>query len=364
MSVVKFGKIGVPSHVRYVYARIRGSKGVMPVIRSLRKFEDSDVAKERLRIISFYDSYGGKATQEAFGVSRQVISVWRKRMTARGNHLSSLIPTTTRPKHVRTMIVDYRLVSFICSQRQAYPRRGKEKLKSFVDEEAKRLGISTIATPTIGKVIKRNNLFFAGRSKTYHNPASKWGQKKRKKHLKVKHAPNPQTFGYLEMDTIQRVVNGMKFYLYTAVDVRMKFSFAYPYTRLNSQNTVDFFKKLQLVFPMTIREVQTDNGLEFLGDFESYLTKHKIRHYFTYPRCPRINGVVERFNRTIQEDFLEFNLEYLFTPKDFCVKLAEWLIYYNCYRVHQSLGLKSPMDYLVTNGGMSKKFVSSTSCCI
>jgi putative transposase len=360
MSGVKFGKTGIPSHARYIYARIRGSKGVMPVISSLRKFDESEVAKERMRIISFYESYGEKATKEAFGVARQVISVWKKRVKNGHNHLVSLTPTSTKPKTVREMLVDHRLVAYIRSQREQYPRRSKEKLKPFVDLEAKRLSIPTIATPTIGKVIKRNNLFFAGKRHTYHNPASKYAQRKQKQHIRVKRAPNPDLFGYLEMDTITKIVNGIKFYLYTAVDVRMKFSFAYPFTRLNSQNTVEFFKKLELLFPVPIREVQTDNGLEFLGNFESYLLQRNIKHNFTYPRCPKINGVVERFNRTIQEDFLEFNLEYFFTPKDFCVKLADWLVYYNCYRVHQTLGLVSPMDYLVANGGMSKKSVSST----
>jgi putative transposase len=360
MSGVKFGKTGVPSHVRYIYARIRGSKGVMPVISSLRKFDESDIAKERMRIISFYGTYGEKATREAFGTNRKTISVWKKRIKSGNNHLVSLTPTSTRPKTVRSMLVDPRLIVFIRTLREQYPRRSKEKLKPFVDEEAKRLNIPTIATSTIGKVIKRNNLFFAGKAKIYHDPASKRGQMKRKKYIRVKRAPNPDLFGYLEMDTITKIVNGIKFYLYTAVDVRMKFSFAYPYTRLNSQNTVDFFKKLQLVFPVPIREVQTDNGLEFLGDFDNYLINHRIRHNFIYPRCPRINGVIERFNRTIQEDFLEFNLYYLFTPNDFCVKLADWLVYYNCYRVHQTLGLVSPMDYLVTYGGMSKKSVSCT----
>jgi len=138
MSGVKFGKTGVPSHVRYIYARIRGSKGVMPVISSLRQFEGDSVAKERLRIISFYDTDGGKATYEAFKVTRQVISVWKKRVRSGGNHLVCLIPTSTRPKQVRSMMVDPRLVSYIHSQREQYPRRGKEKLKPFVEREAKR----------------------------------------------------------------------------------------------------------------------------------------------------------------------------------------------------------------------------------
>ena len=41
---------------------------------------------------------------------------------------------------------------------------GKAKIKRDVDEFCKELCIETLAESTIGKVIKRNNLFFAGES--------------------------------------------------------------------------------------------------------------------------------------------------------------------------------------------------------
>lgn len=345
-------------HAYPILSRIRGLKGVMPVIASLRKFSESEVAKERMKILSFYERYGESATQEAFGVSRKTIWVWRRRLQKGNNHLVVLTPTSTRPKTPRSMRVDPRIVAYIRGERETFPRRSKEKLKPFVDAEAARLGIPTIATATIGNVIKRNNLFFFKGRKIYHNPASKWATHKAKKRVRVRHAPKPVDFGYLEMDTVVKVVDAVKIYLYTAIDVRTKFSFAYPYTHLNSSNTVVFFKKLQLVYPVPIVEVQTDNGLEFLGDFDAYLEKQGIKHSFTYPRCPRINGVVERYNRTINEEFLEPNLHLFHDSPVFCGKLADWLIYYNCYRVHQSLGLQSPMGYMVSQGGMSKKSVA------
>jgi len=360
MSGVKHGKTGVSSHAYPIVSRIRGLKGVMPVISSLRKFDREEVAKERMKILGFYERYGGHATQEAFGVSRKTIWVWRKRLQQGNDHLVALTPTSTQPKAPRSMRVDLRIVAFIRSQRELYPRRSKEKLKPFVDTECRRLRLPLIATSTIGKVIKRNNLFFFKGRKIYHNPASKWMEHKQRKRVRVKHAPKPVDFGHLEMDTVVKVVDAMKIYLYTAIDIRMKFSFAYPYTKLNSQNTVDFFKKLQMVYPVPVVEVQTDNGLEFLGDFDAYLEKQNINHTFTYPRCPRINGVVERFNRTISEELVEPNLHLLHDPLIFCAKLVDWLIYYNCYRVHQSLGLQTPMGYLISEGGMSKKTVAST----
>ena len=364
MSVLKYGKSGVPSHAYPILSRIRGLKEVMPVIASLRKFDCEEVAKERMKILSFYERYGEHATKEAFGVDRRTIWVWRKRLERGNDHLVVLTPTSTKPKTLRTMRVDPHIVTYIRSQREQFPRRSKEKLKPFVDTECRRLSLPSIATSTIGKVIKRNNLFFFKGRHVYHNPASKWMDKKQRKRVRVKHAPKPVDFGHLEMDTVVRIVDSMKVYLYTAIDIRMKFSFAYPYTRLNSQNTVDFFQKLQMVYPVPVVSVQTDNGLEFLGDFDAYLEKQTITHAFTYPRCPRINGVVERFNRTMSEELLEPNLHLLHDPLTFCAKLVDWLIYYNCYRVHQSLGLQTPMGYLVSEGGMSKKSVACTRNCI
>ena len=360
MAGVKFGKTGVSSQAYPILSRIKGLKGVMRVISSLRKFDQDEVAKERMKILFFYDQYGEPATKEAFGVSRKTIWVWRKRLEMGHRHLAVLTPTSTKPKTLRSMETDPRLVAYIRTQREQYPRRSKVKLKPFVDTECRRLGVPSIAISTIGKVIKRNNLFFFKGRHIYHNPASKWADVRMKKRTRVKHAPKPVGFGHVEMDTIVKIVDAMKVYIYTAIDVRMKFSFAYLYTKLNSQNTVDFFKKLQMVFPLSIASIQTDNGLEFLGDFDAYLEKQNVNHAFTYPRCPRINGVVERFNRTISEELLEPNLHLLHDPLIFCAKLVDWLIYYNCYRVHQSLGLLTPMGYLIMEGGMSKMSVAST----
>ncbi len=48
------------------------------MLESLRRFSGSEVAKERLRIIKFYEKWGEKATKEAFAVDRKLISKWRK----------------------------------------------------------------------------------------------------------------------------------------------------------------------------------------------------------------------------------------------------------------------------------------------
>lgn len=54
-----------------------------------------------------------------------------------------------------------------------------------------------------------------------------------------------------------------------------------------------------------IKRVQTDNGSEFLKHFEQYYEEKGLVHFFNYPKHPQANGYLERFNRTIQEQFVK-----------------------------------------------------------
>lgn len=324
------------------------------MLSSLRRFSRDEVAQERLKIILFYHRYGEKATQEAFGVDRKLLYIWRKRFNLSQRRLSSLIPTSTRPKQVRASNIDIRIISYISFLRENHYRLGKEKIKPLLDQYCFREGLPHISQSTVGRIIKRNNLFFQRSTRIYHQPSEARFKAKTTKRLRIRYAPSPAGLGNLQMDTVVRVTDGVRIYLYSAIDIKGKFVLSLPYLRLNSQNTLDFFKKAELVCPLRIKSVQTDNGLEFKGVFEKYLKTKKIPHYFTYPRCPKINGVVERYQRTLQEEFLNPNLDLIHYPKQFIGKLADYLIFYNTQRVHKSLGLKSPVDYLISQGAMSK----------
>jgi putative transposase len=335
------------------------------MLSSLKKFAKDDVAKQRLKIIEFYEKYGELPTKEAFGVDRKLIWVWKKRMKDNHQSISSLVPCSTIPKRKRDMQVYPKVVKFIKEIREEHARLGKEKIKPLLDEYCVKEGLPTIQESTIGKVIKRNNYFFQKAGKIYHNPSSKWARKKvkKKKRDRIKRPPKPETFGYIEMDTVIKFVDGIKSYFLTAIDVKTKFAFSLPYGKLNSRATVDFFKKLQLVYPIEIITVQTDNGLEFLGEFDDYLESQHIPHVFIYPRCCKINGTIERFNRTIQEEFIDENLHLFHDKKLFTSNLIDYLIFYNTKRVHKSLGLKTPLGFLQLTGAMSKNSVTSTLTC-
>ena len=183
----------------------------------------------------------------------------------------------------------------------------------------------------------------------YHNPDSKWAHKRRNYKSKIRHSPKHTSPGYIEIDTVIKFVDGIKRYILNAVDVSTKFKFSYAFKSMSSRNTVLFFKKLESVYPYEegIEIVQTDNGSEFLGEFDKYLKEKGIKHNFIYPRCPRINGYVERANRTLQDEFINENIFLLADDIDtFNRKLMDYLIWYNTQRPHKSLNNLIPIEIL------------------
>jgi len=322
----------------------------MKFIQSLTRFNQSDVAQVRHDIIEFSRKHGIQATIDAYGLSRRTLFRWRKCLKDSRGRLETLLPASTKPHSTRKMLTHPKISTFIKEQRETISHLGKEKIKPLLDEYCKENGLETISISTIGKVIKRHQLFPKNK-RVYHNPESGFAKRTIRYKTKVKRSPKVQDAGYIEIDTITRFIQGIKLYVFNAVDIKLKFQFSYGYSTLTSTHGRDFFKRLELVYPIEngIKTVQTDNGLEYLGDFNSYVEEKNIPHLFIYPLCPKINAFIERANRTLQEEFME---QYIYTKwrgvVAFNRDLMEYLIWYNTKRVHKGLNNQTPMHYLLS----------------
>lgn len=332
------------------------------MLSSLRRYARSEVAQERLRILRFYDDYGEKATKEAFGADRKVISRWKKKLRQHDGALEGLIPESTRPHRVRTSNIDVRIIPFIRDLRQEYPRLGKEKIKPLLDEFCRAQGLKPLAESTIGKVIKRHKLFYQKTGRVYHDPSIT--RQHRQKRLRVKRSPRHEEFGHIISDTVERVTDGVKDYFYNAIDAKLKFALTLNYKRLNSKNMRDFYMRFKSLYPLQIKDWQSDNGSENLGEFDKTLSKAQIPHLFIYPRCPRINSIVERYNRTIQEEFIDNHLDIIHDKPLFHQHLAEYMLFYLTKRIHKSLDKMTPVDYLIKKGGRSHLYGTYTIDCL
>ncbi len=350
-----------------IFASIPGyNPGMAQTFKSILAFRNSSEAQFRKGVIDHFDQFGLSSSKQAFGVSRASIYRWKRQLSQAQGRLETLISQSRRPKRVRQMTTDLRICQFIRQLRQLHPRIGKDKIKPLLDQYCLALKIKPISASTIGKVIAKNQFYYQKQSsRIYHNPSSKFAQRKLNYKTKVKRSPSIIDSGYLEIDTVAIFTAGVRRYVYHAIDVQNRFAFAYSYPCLNSQNTVDFFDKLKQVYPLSsgIKTIQSDNGLEFLGDFEQRLKTEQIDHLFIYPRCPKINGFIERANRSLREEFIDWHTDEAVEDLPlFNRLLMEHLVWYNTQRPHQALKFLSPIDYLVKRYPESQKYVTSTSC--
>lgn len=77
------------------------------------------------------------------------------------------------------------------------------------------------------------------------------------------------------------------------------------YKNKSSLSTFDFLMRLSLLVDGKIAAILSDNGSEFAKYFEEACKRLKITHIYTRVKTPKDNAVDERFNRTLQEEFME-----------------------------------------------------------
>ncbi len=325
-------------------------------------------AKKKAEIVSFFEKYGLDATISAFKISKSSIYAWRKTLRQNQGRIESLNEKSKAPKNPRKSKINPAIKEFIRNYRKEHPRIDKEKIKPELDAFCKKIGIKTISEPTIGRIIKelkekgeipkKFKVSFYG--KTGKIVIRELKPKKPKLRRKGYHPEKPGDL--IQIDAIVKFIWGLKRYIITAIYLKSEFAFARAYSHLSSKSAADFFEKLQKVAPFSVKRVQTDNGAEFHKRFRDNLEKKGIIQFFNYPRRPQMNAQIESFNRTIQEDFIDWNLDLLATDiNTFNQKLVDWLLWYNTKRAHSSLNNQSPLQYLINNLGFSNMLVSYAS---
>lgn len=307
-------------------------------------YEASDVAQFRLHAINHYQKHGLTSTLDAFNLKRSTFYDWYHIYKLENKRISALVPKGTAPQHVRRMTTDYRLVEFIKQMRLDHGNVGKNIIKPFLDAYALELGLSKIGLTTIGKIVKRRGFTFEQKVRIK--------RENRFKKLRTRKSPKVTTPGFIQMDSITVYINLERHLFMSVIDIYTKFAYVEKVKSLSATNAQKVFLNFLRVNPTQVHTVQTDNGSEFLSEFHLELEERNIKHVFIYPRMPRINGCIERFNRTIQEEFILRNDEIYYDEKGFNLKLTKYLQWYNNERPHGSLNYVSPLVFI--NSGSPK----------
>lgn len=233
--------------------------------------------------------------------------------------------------------------------REKYPNLGADKihplLLDFTDSE----GISACPSiSTIERLVRD-----MGGLRTSPKKITGTGRIVAVKRHKVLRKPKGFKAEYpghcIALDTIEKQRDGRRMYLLTAIDVFTRTGFAIGTRSHSSRTAAQFFILVSRLFPYPIHTVLTDNGSEFKKYVRALLQDRTIIHYHTYPRTPKMNAHCERFNGTVQAEFVDFHVNLLFDDiTAFNTELTVYLRFYNEKRVHHAFGnKKTPVEVLV-----------------
>jgi transposase InsO family protein len=319
----------------------------------------TDSVEERLKILNYWKKYGFEATKDAFGAKRSTLYYWQKLYKDSGYKIKGLNPGKTERKNKNKREVHPLLLKEIKRLRlEVCPNMGKGKVVKYFKAFSEENNLPIYSESKIGRIIKEKKIYHH-RQKVYHDGRVKQRKKAKKERL-PKEFKTKMPGDLVEVDTVVKFAWGIKRYIITAVDIHSRYAFSYCYKKHDSASAKDFIQKMQMIFPYAIKAVQTDNGSEFHKYFRDYLKEQKIIHYWNYPGKPFRQGHIEKFNRTIQEEFIDWHEVLLDDTNRFNQKMTKWLIWYNTKRFHWGLNLETPVDYLLNNSYVSKMCWTNT----
>jgi len=165
--------------------------------------------------------------------------------------------------------------------------------------------------------------------------------------FRERHVESSRPGELLSQDTfyVGRLKGVGKVYLHAVVDTFSSYAFGYLHTSKQPEaaalvvhnDVMPFYQAHDL----TVGAILTDNGREFCGTethpYELYLSLNEIEHRRTKVRSPQTNGFIERFNRTVLDEFFRivFRTTFYESVETLQTDFDAWLVTYNTERPHQ-----------------------------
>ena len=165
--------------------------------------------------------------------------------------------------------------------------------------------------------------------------------------FRERHVESRRPGELLSQDTfyVGRLKGVGKVYLHAVVDTFSSYAFGYLHTSKQPEaaalvvhnDVMPFYQAHDL----TVGAILTDNGREFCGTethpYELYLSLNEIEHRRTKVRSPQTNGFIERFNRTVLDEFFRivFRTTFYESVETLQADFDAWLVTYNTERPHQ-----------------------------
>ncbi len=159
-----------------------------------------------------------------------------------------------------------------------------------------------------------------------------------------------------------------RIYQQTFIDTYSKVAFAKLYERKTPITAADLLNDRVLPFfdghEVKLSRMLTDRGTEYCGnperhEYELYLAVEDIDHSRTKTKSPQTNGIVERFHKTVLDEFyrVSFRKKVYASIAELQADLDAWITTYNQEREHQGRWCfgKTPMRTFLDAAPMAKE---------
>ena len=303
--------------------------------------ELSHEARRRLKWFDWHAAHGNNVslTCRHFGIARQTFYRWQRRYNPRD--LRSLEDRSSRPHRHRQRQWTSSQVLAVQELRERHVRWGKDKLVVLL----RRAGIQ-LSSSSVGRI-----LAYLKRTGKLREPVRRSLRRRRpwKRQYAVR---KPKAYDacapgdLVQIDTMDvRPEPGVVLKQFTTVDVVSRWSVPTIASSATSRNATRALDALIARSPFPIRAIQVDGGSEFMAEFEQACQDKGIRLFELPPRSPKLNGRVERANRTFREAFYDCSSAPP-TVAGFTAHLRAAEDTYNSIRPHQALGFLTPREFL------------------
>ena len=296
-------------------------------------------ACHRQRILNWAAKHGVTEASIRYKISRKTIHKWKKRYDG---SIESLKDRSRAPHHVarKQTSAELKLVKRYAKKYEGDLLLGYENALNSGYERSYGCFKRT-AAKLVNPGKKRKN---SRKNKPYQR-AEYPGQKVQ---MDVKFVPS------------YCVVNGEKYYQFTAKDECSRWTCREMYAEHSTASAKDFLEKLVQKAPFPIRMVQTDNGTEFTNALLVTKSKHKtlfeealiemgIEYHRIRIATPRHNGKVERQHRT--DEFRFYRNMKMYSLEDGRKQLAVYQRESNTH-IMTCLGMHSPNQILERYNGI------------
>ncbi|MCB2181221.1 MAG: IS481 family transposase [Desulfobulbaceae bacterium] len=283
----------------------------------------------RLRVVRMRleEKYSPKLISETTGVGRSTINAWVRRYQQFGEEgLKSKPRSGPGPSRVDKVVKDK-----IIEMKKSNPVFGVRRISDFL----KRFFLLKASPATVHKTLSEADLLEKKRPKQKKNPP--------KPRFFERSTPNQ----LWQSDICTFRLAGKNAYLIGYIDDYSRYITGLGlYRSQTAEHVLETYRRATGEYGVP-KEMLTDNGRQYVNwrgttKFEKELQKDRIKHIRSRPHHPMTLGKIERFWKTILQEFL---LRCQFDSfEDAKERLKMWVKYYNHRRPHQGICGLCPAD--------------------